>query len=200
MVDEGAPPQSKPDLPPIAAHATDLEAIKRSVEDAAAVSGGLWLSYLLALFYLAVAAGAVSHADLFLENPVKLPFLNIELQLKAFFLIAPLLFVVIHVYTLTYFVILSNKARWYHYELRQQDRRGGRSEAAGELEGTRHPRAAAAPAPRQHLRPIPRGSDGDPAQRLRRAAPGRRVDDPRDHADPSAAPAAGTVPALPTAA
>jgi hypothetical protein len=33
------------------------------------------------LFYLAVAAGAVTHADLCLENPVKLPFLNIDLPL-----------------------------------------------------------------------------------------------------------------------
>jgi hypothetical protein len=58
--------------------ADDLEAIKKAVDDAAAVGGGLWLSYLFVLFYLAVAAGAVTHKDLFFENPVKLPFLNIE--------------------------------------------------------------------------------------------------------------------------
>jgi hypothetical protein len=33
-------------LPAIAAKADDLEEIKKSVEDAASVSGGLWLSYL----------------------------------------------------------------------------------------------------------------------------------------------------------
>ena len=43
------------------------EAIKKAVDDAAAVGGGLWLSYLFVLFYLAVAAGAVTHADLFLR-------------------------------------------------------------------------------------------------------------------------------------
>ena len=57
----------------IAEKADDLEAIKKAVDDAAAVGGGLWLSYLFVLFYLAVAAGAVTHADLFFENPVKLP-------------------------------------------------------------------------------------------------------------------------------
>lgn len=67
------------DLPPIAAKADDLEAIKQAVDDAASVSGGLWISYLFVLFYLAGPAGAVTHADLFLENPVKLPFLNVEL-------------------------------------------------------------------------------------------------------------------------
>ena len=45
--------------------ADDLDAIKKAVDDAASVGGGLWLSYLFVLFYLAVAAGAVTHADLF---------------------------------------------------------------------------------------------------------------------------------------
>ncbi len=53
----------KSDLPPIAATADDLEAIKKSVEDAAAVSGGRWLSYLFLLFYVAIAAGAVTLVD-----------------------------------------------------------------------------------------------------------------------------------------
>src|ERR1700722_9880786 len=56
------------DLPPIAAQADDLEAIKKAVDDAASVGGGLWLSYLFVLFYLAVAAGAVTHEDLFFER------------------------------------------------------------------------------------------------------------------------------------
>jgi hypothetical protein len=70
--------------PKFAEKADDLEAIKKAVDDAAAVSGGLWLSYLFVLFYLAVAAGAVTHADLFFETPVKLPFLGIELPLLGF--------------------------------------------------------------------------------------------------------------------
>jgi hypothetical protein len=77
------PPEPQPpaaDLPPIATKAGDLEAIKKTVDDTAAVGGG-YGSYLFVLFYLAVAAGAVTHADLFLENPVKLRFLNTELPL-----------------------------------------------------------------------------------------------------------------------
>jgi hypothetical protein len=56
--------------------ADDLEEIKKAVDDAAAVSGGLWLSYLFILFYIAIAAGAVTHIDLLLQQPVHLPFLN----------------------------------------------------------------------------------------------------------------------------
>ncbi len=85
--------------------------IKKAVDDAAAVGGGLWLSYLFVLFYLAVAAGAVTHADLFLENPVKLPFLNIELPLLALFFLAPILFLIVHAYTLVHLVMLTEKAK-----------------------------------------------------------------------------------------
>jgi hypothetical protein len=78
-----APSQPK-DIPhPPIAKADDLEEIKKAVEDAASVSGGLWLSYLLVLAYVAIAAGAVTHADLLLQNPVKLPFLNVDLPLLA---------------------------------------------------------------------------------------------------------------------
>ena len=109
-----------PKLPEFAAKADDLEAIKKAVDDAASVGGGLWLSYLFVLFYLAVAAGAVTHEDLFFERPVKLPFLNIELPLLAFFLLAPILFLFVHAYTLVHLVMLSDKAKTFHQALHEQ--------------------------------------------------------------------------------
>jgi len=111
-----------PNLPPIAADADDLEAIKKAVDDAAAVGGGLWLSYLFVLFYLAVAAGAVTHTDLFLEKPVKLPFLNIELPLLAFFFLAPILFLIVHAYTLVHLVMLTAKTKRFHQALHDPER------------------------------------------------------------------------------
>src|SRR5208282_3580095 len=107
-------------LPKIAEKADDLEAIKKAVDDAASVSGGLWLSYLFVLFYLAVAAGAVTHADLFFENPVKLPFLNIELPLLAFFFLAPILFLIVHAYTLVHLVMLTDKAKRFDQALHKR--------------------------------------------------------------------------------
>src|SRR5271165_6177412 len=97
-----APPSSAREPPEIAKGANDLEAIKQAVNDAAAVGGGLWLSYLFVLFYLAVAAGAVTHEDLFFERSVKLPFLGVDLPLLAFFFLAPILFIVVHAYTLVH--------------------------------------------------------------------------------------------------
>jgi uncharacterized protein YjbI with pentapeptide repeats len=132
-----APPEKKPDLPPAAEKAADLEALKKTVEDAASVSGGLWLSYLFALFYIAVAAGAVTHADLFLQRPVKLPFLGIELPLTAFFALAPILFLITHAYTLVHFVLLAAKAKRFHAQLKAQIKDENAPEAAVLREGLR---------------------------------------------------------------
>ena len=98
---------------PPAAKSDDLDALKKTVDDAASVGGGLWFSYLFVMFYLAVAAGAVTHADLFFEKPVKLPFLAIELPLLAFFALAPFLFLIVHAYTLLHLVMLTEKAKRY---------------------------------------------------------------------------------------
>jgi len=100
--------------------AHDLDAVRKSVEDAASISGTLWFSYLFTLLYIAIAAGAVTHKDLLLENPVKLPFLNVELPLVAFFALAPILFIIAHAYTLMHFVMLAAKVGTYDTELREK--------------------------------------------------------------------------------
>ena len=105
---------------PFAAKAKDLGALRDAVVDAATVGVGLWLSYLFALFYFAIAAGAVTHGDLFLESPVKLPFLNVELPLKAFFVLGPLVFLIVHAYVLLHFVLLAEKIGAFHTELQAQ--------------------------------------------------------------------------------
>ena len=118
--EEPSEPQENLTLPAIAAKADDLEEIKKAVEDAASVSGGLWLSYLFVLSYIAIAAGAVTHEDLLLVRPVKLPFLNVELPLLAFFALAPFAVLIIHAYALMHFIMLGKKASHFHNELRRQ--------------------------------------------------------------------------------
>lgn len=111
-------PQPVP--PALAAKADDLEAIRSAVVDAAGAAVGIWLSYLLALFYLLVAAAGVTHRDLFFGNPVKLPFLNVDLPLKGFFWFGPSLFLVLHVYVLLHFVLLAGKVGVFDTALRAQ--------------------------------------------------------------------------------
>src|SRR5262245_30301247 len=79
----GDPPRLAPTAAALAGKARDLVALRDAVVDAASVGVGLWLSYLFALFYLLIAAGGVTHRDLFLESPVKLPFLNVDLPLRG---------------------------------------------------------------------------------------------------------------------
>ena len=100
--------------------AHELDAVRKSVEDAASISGTLWLSYLFTLLYFTIAAGAVTHQDLLLENAVRLPFLNVELPLVAFFALSPILFVISHAYTLMHFVMLAAKVGTYDAEHREK--------------------------------------------------------------------------------
>jgi hypothetical protein len=103
-----------------AARARDLAALRDSVVDAAGVGAGLWLSYLFVLFYLAIATGSVTHRDLLYESPVKLPFLNVDLPMMGFFVLAPLLFVIVHAYVLLHIGFLARKVQAFHAELRAQ--------------------------------------------------------------------------------
>jgi len=117
-------PPAPPPLPEtavaLAARAKDLVALRDVVVDAATVSAGLWLSYLIVLFYLLIAAGGVTHKDLFLENSVKLPFLNIDLPLKGFFWLGPTLFLILHAYVLLHFALLADKVGVFDAELHAQ--------------------------------------------------------------------------------
>jgi hypothetical protein len=83
---------------------------------------------------LAIAASAVTHEDLLLIRPVKLPFLNVELPLKAFFALAPFVVLITHIYALMHFRMLGNKASRFHIELRRQfpDRQSEKSTATPE--------------------------------------------------------------------
>src|SRR5204863_319329 len=101
------PPPSTDDA--FASKAEELQALRDAVVDAATVGAGLWFSYLFVLFYLLIAVGGVTHVDLFLENPVKLPFLNVDLPLLGFFWLGPLIFLIVHAYVLLHFVFLAGK-------------------------------------------------------------------------------------------
>jgi hypothetical protein len=75
----------RPQRPLSLARQKDLQALRDAVVDAASVGAGKWYSYLVVLFYLLIAVGGVTHRDLFLGSPVKLPFLNVDLPLLGFF-------------------------------------------------------------------------------------------------------------------
>src|SRR5881396_3763077 len=74
----------------------DVEALEKSLNDSATRVSTIWVSFLIFSLYLLTAATTVTHRQLFLAEPVKLPVLNIELPLSGFFFLAPILFVIFH--------------------------------------------------------------------------------------------------------
>lgn len=116
----GEPPPLPPTATVLAGKAKDLQALRDAVVDAANVGAGLWFSYLFVLFYLLIAAGSVTHRDLFLQSPVKLPFLNVDLPLLGFFVLGPAIFLIVHAYVLLHFVLLAGKVGDFDAELRAQ--------------------------------------------------------------------------------
>jgi Bacterial protein of unknown function (DUF899) len=97
--------------------ARDLEVLRSTVIEAASVGAGLWLSYLFVLFYLAIAVGSVTHRKSLVREPVKLPFLNVDLPLIGSFVLGPGIFLIVHAYMLLHFVLLADKVGAFHAEL-----------------------------------------------------------------------------------
>jgi len=92
----------------------DVEALEKSLNDSATRVSTIWVSYLLFGLYLVIAAGNVTHRQIFLADPVKLPVLGVELPLVGFFFLAPIIFVTYHVYVMIQVVLLARTAEAYN--------------------------------------------------------------------------------------
>jgi uncharacterized protein YjbI with pentapeptide repeats len=95
------------------AQSEDLGEARKALESAANIARGLWLTFLSLVVYLIIAVGSVTHRNLFLETPVRLPLLNAELPLVAFFWVAPLMLLVFHGYLLLNLKFLGDNVRHY---------------------------------------------------------------------------------------
>src|SRR5215472_15310949 len=104
----------------LASKAQDLASLRDVVVEAANVAAALWLSYIFVLLYLLIAVGSVTHRDLLFRSPIRLPFLSVDLPLTGFFVLGPLLFLIVHAYVLMHFVLLAGKIRVFDAELRAQ--------------------------------------------------------------------------------
>src|SRR4051794_22357730 len=92
----------------------DVGALEKSLNDSAGRVSGIWLSFVAFSAYLAAAASIISHRQLFLEDPIKLPTINIDLPLVASAILLRLLFVIYHVFVLLQVVLLSRTADAYN--------------------------------------------------------------------------------------
>jgi uncharacterized protein YjbI with pentapeptide repeats len=92
----------------------DVEALEKSLNDSATRVSTIWVTFLIFSLYLLTAATTVTHRQLFLAEPVKLPVLNIDLPLLGFFFLAPILFVILHAYVLLQVILLARTAATYN--------------------------------------------------------------------------------------
>ena len=63
----------------------EAEKLLDAANDASAPAKNAWLAFLALLAYLLVTLGGVSHKDLLLNDPVKLPIINVDIPLFSFF-------------------------------------------------------------------------------------------------------------------
>jgi uncharacterized protein YjbI with pentapeptide repeats len=123
-------PKLRPPPPPPPPPKVDLEPFEKAVNAAAERVRVLWLGYIALLAYLFVAVGAVTPRALLLENPVKLPILNVELPLVGFFAVAPILLLTNHFYLLLQLLGLGRRIREFNDEIAKTGigEEGGRRE------------------------------------------------------------------------
>jgi uncharacterized protein YjbI with pentapeptide repeats len=100
-----------------AAGSVDLNAIERAVNDAAKRVNSIWLSLIALMTYVFIATGKITHKDLFLEIPVKLPILGVDVPLRGYFIFVPAFVLALHFYFGVQLSGLAEKLREYERTL-----------------------------------------------------------------------------------
>jgi uncharacterized protein YjbI with pentapeptide repeats len=83
-----------------------LEAVNRSSRSA----NTAWLIYLLLMGYLLITVAGVSHKHLLLGSDISLPILQVGIELTLFFLVAPILLLLVHMGLFARLALLARKA------------------------------------------------------------------------------------------
>jgi hypothetical protein len=98
---------------PQSADPLDFGAIEAAVNEAAKRLNAVWVTFILLMTYFFIATGKITHKDLFLETPVKLPVLGVDVPLLGYFIAAPVFIVAVHFYFLIQLRGLAEKFREY---------------------------------------------------------------------------------------
>lgn len=93
----------------------NVAALEQSLNSSAERVSTIWVSFIIFALYLVIAAGTTTHRQLLVEEPVKLPVLNIDLPLLGFFVLAPALFVIFHAYVMLQVLLLGRTAAAYNF-------------------------------------------------------------------------------------
>ncbi len=85
------------------------EDLLEAANDASAQARNMWLFFLGLMAYLIVTIAGTTHKNLLLNNPVKLPFLNVDIPLFSFFIYAPGIVLAMHLGLLIQHAMLAFK-------------------------------------------------------------------------------------------
>lgn len=115
----GAPEGAKLDASPDTEPATETKPqaparnhpkdLLNAANAAAGSARNSWLAFMGVIAYLLVTLAGVTHVDLLLNSPVRLPIVNVEIPLFSFFLVAPYLLVMVHLSVLIQHALLARK-------------------------------------------------------------------------------------------
>lgn len=86
-----------------------------------------WLIFIGLMIYILIAVAGVSHQDLLLNSKISLPMVQVQVELKQFFLFAPMVLVVVHLGAIMQLVMLARKTIEFDKAMRLlevSDRRG----------------------------------------------------------------------------
>jgi hypothetical protein len=91
----------------------------RDVNISSGAARNAWMFFMALLAYYVIALAGITHRDLLLNTPVKLPLLNVEIALRSFFLFGPLTLVLIHFGLMLQHAMLARKIHELHDRVRR---------------------------------------------------------------------------------
>jgi hypothetical protein len=97
----------------------DVSSLEKALNDAASKASVLWTTFITFEIYFAIAFGSVTHRDMLLDKPIKLPVLNVDLPLVGFFVVAPAVLAIFHFYVFLQLLALARKAKDYDVLMRE---------------------------------------------------------------------------------
>ncbi|HEY0835455.1 MAG TPA: pentapeptide repeat-containing protein [Azospirillum sp.] len=100
--------------------AYDLGKLESSVNATSQRAVAQWVAFLSLWAYLFFTALSITHRDLFLLTPVRLPLIGVDVGLEAFFWAGPSLFWVFHLYMVRKVVLLGRDVAYYHAQISWQ--------------------------------------------------------------------------------
>ncbi len=88
--------------------------LARDVNHASAAARNAWIFFMALIAYFFIALAGITHRDLLLATPVRLPILDVDIGLTSFFVFGPLILLLIHFGILLQHAMLARKALDLH--------------------------------------------------------------------------------------